>query len=73
MTTSDRLVETGLKLTVTKAQQRTLSEFYAEMVQVTPDKPHTAAIWKNDLKAFDQWEFRKFVVEPPDWGPRKKQ
>ena len=48
-------------------------EFYAEMVQVTPDKPHTAAIWKNDLKAFDQWEFRKFVVEPPDWGPRKKQ
>ncbi len=48
-------------------------EFYAEMVQVTPDKPHKAAIWKNDLKAFDQWEFRKFVVEPPDWGPRKKQ
>lgn len=46
-------------------------EFYAEMIQVTPEHPHTARVWKNDLKAFDQWEFEKFVVPPPDWGPRK--
>ena len=41
------------------------------MIQVTPEHPHTARVWKNDLKAFDQWEFEKFVVPPPDWGPRK--
>lgn len=44
-------------------------EFYAEMLQVTPEKPHQASVWKNDLKAFDQWAFRHFVVDPPDWGP----
>lgn len=47
-------------------------EFYAEMVQVTVDTPHTARVWDNDLKAFDQWEFEKFVVPPPAWGPSKQ-
>lgn len=47
-------------------------EFYAEMVQVTPDHPHQPEVWKNDLKAFDQWQFRHFVVPPPDWGPAEQ-
>lgn len=47
-------------------------EFYADMVQVTADTPHTARVWDNDLKAFDQWEFEKFVVPPPAWGPSKQ-
>jgi len=46
-------------------------EFYAEMVQVTPEQPHTPRVWPNDLHAFDQWEFERFVVPPPDWGPAK--
>lgn len=45
-------------------------EFYAEMVQVTPEAPYVPSVWKNDLAAFDQWHFRKFVVPPPQWGPR---
>ena len=45
-------------------------EFYAEMVQVTTAQPHTPRVWKNDLAAFDQWHFDKFVVPPPEWGPR---
>ncbi len=45
-------------------------EFYAEMVQVTPAQPHTPRVWKNDLAAFDQWHFDRFVVPPPEWGPR---
>ena len=44
-------------------------EFYAEMVQVTPAQPYTPRVWKNDLAAFDQWHFDKFVVPPPEWGP----
>jgi catechol 2,3-dioxygenase-like lactoylglutathione lyase family enzyme len=46
-------------------------EFYAEMIQVTPEQPHAARVWKNDIQAFDRWEFEKFVVPPPDWGPRR--
>jgi catechol-2,3-dioxygenase len=45
-------------------------EFYAEMVQVTPEQPHTPRVWKNDMKAFDQWHYEKFLVPPPDWGPK---
>ena len=45
-------------------------EFYAEMVQVTAAQPYTPRVWKNDLAAFDQWHFDKFVVPPPEWGPR---
>jgi catechol 2,3-dioxygenase len=47
-------------------------EFYAEMVQVTADKPYTARVWPNDLDAFDRWHFDRFVVPPPQWGPRKR-
>lgn len=46
-------------------------EFYAEMVQVTPEAPYTPSVWKNDLAAFDRWHFEKFVVPPPEWGPRQ--
>jgi len=46
-------------------------EYYAEMVQVTPDRPYSPRVWKNDLDAFDQWHFDRFLVEPPQWGPRK--
>ena len=45
-------------------------EFYAEMVQVTADKPYTPRVWPNDLDAFDQWHFERFLVPPPQWGPR---
>ncbi|PIF75261.1 catechol 2,3-dioxygenase [Variovorax sp. 54] len=45
-------------------------EFYAEMVQITPAQPYTPRVWKNDLAAFDQWHFDRFVVPPPEWGPR---
>ena len=44
-------------------------EFYAEMVQVTPEQPYTSRVWRNDLAAFDQWHFDKFLVPPPAWGP----
>ena len=46
-------------------------EFYADMVQVTAERPYTARVWPNDLDAFDQWHFERFVVPPPAWGPRK--
>jgi catechol 2,3-dioxygenase len=46
-------------------------EYYADMVQVTPDHPYTARVWKNNVDAFDQWHFERFLVEPPLWGPRK--
>jgi catechol 2,3-dioxygenase-like lactoylglutathione lyase family enzyme len=45
-------------------------EFYADMVQVTAANPYTPRVWKNDLDAFDRWHFEKFVVPPPEWGPR---
>jgi len=46
-------------------------EYYADMVQVTEAQPYEARVWTNDLDAFDQWHFRRFLVPPPDWGPRK--
>jgi catechol 2,3-dioxygenase len=46
-------------------------EYYADMVQVTPENPYTPQVWKNNLDAFDQWHFERFLVEPPQWGPRK--
>lgn len=46
-------------------------EFYAEMVQITVDKPYSPRVWENDLDAFDQWHFSKFLVPPPEWGPNK--
>ena len=45
-------------------------EYYADMVQVTAENPYAARVWKNDLDAFDQWHFDRFLVEPPKWGPR---
>lgn len=45
-------------------------EFYAEMVQVTAEHPHTPRVWKNDMKAFDQWHYERFLVPPPEWGPK---
>ncbi len=47
-------------------------EFYADMVQVTADKPYEARVWKNDLDAYDQWHFKRFVVPAPAWGPREQ-
>lgn len=47
-------------------------EFYAEMIQIDEGHPHESRVWKNDIKAFDQWEFDKFVVPVPNWGSRKK-
>ena len=46
-------------------------EFYAEMVQINAANPYTPRVWENDLDAFDQWHFRKFLVPPPEWGPKK--
>lgn len=46
-------------------------EFYANMVQITDERPYTPRVWENTLEAFDQWRFSRFVVPPPDWGPRK--
>ena len=45
-------------------------EFYAEMVQVTAERPYTPRVWPNDLDAFDQWHFDRFLVPPPEWGPK---
>lgn len=45
-------------------------EFYAEMVQVTREQPYAPRVWKNDIAAFDQWKFERFVVPPPEWAPR---
>lgn len=47
-------------------------EFYAEMRQINEQNPYEASVWENNLHAFDQWEFKEFVVEPPNWGPHKK-
>ena len=46
-------------------------EFYCDMVQITPEQPYKPGVHPNTLSAFDQWEFKRFVVPPPDWGPRK--
>jgi len=47
-------------------------EFYADMVQVTAEHPYMARVWPNNLDAFDQWHFKRFLVKPPQWGPRPK-
>ena len=46
-------------------------EFYAEMVQITDAKPYTPKVWDNDIDAFDQWHFKRFLVSPPDWAPKE--
>jgi catechol 2,3-dioxygenase len=46
-------------------------EFYCDMVKITPERPYQPAVHPNTLDAFDQWHFKRFVVPPPDWGPRK--
>ncbi len=46
-------------------------EFYCDMVQITPERPYRPRTHPNNLDAFDQWHFQRFVVPPPDWGPRK--
>ena len=45
-------------------------EFYAEMVQITAEKPYTPRVWDNDIDSFDQWHYREFLVPPPDWAPK---
>ena len=45
-------------------------EFYCDMVQIPAGTEHTAKVWPNDLDGFDQWHFKRFLVPPPDWGPR---
>ena len=40
-------------------------EIYCEMVQVTEDQPYEPSVWEDNLDAFDQWHFKKFVVDPP--------
>ena len=45
-------------------------EFYAEMVQITADKPYQPRVWDNNLDAFDQWHYERFLVPPPDWAPK---
>ena len=46
-------------------------EFYCDMVQITRERPYAPKVHPNTLEAFDQWHFKRFVVPPPDWGPRK--
>ena len=46
-------------------------EFYCDMVKITPERPYKPSVHPNTLDAFDQWHFKRFVVPPPDWGPRK--
>jgi catechol 2,3-dioxygenase len=46
-------------------------EFYCDMVQITPERPYKPDVHPDTLDAFDQWRFKRFVVPPPDWGPRK--
>jgi len=48
-------------------------EYYADMVQVTDARPYAPRVWRNDLDAFDQWHFQRFLVEPPQWGPRDRK
>ena len=45
-------------------------EYYADMVQITPEQPYTPRVWENDIDGFDQWHFKRFLVPPPDRGPR---
>ncbi|MEO7403183.1 MAG: VOC family protein, partial [Burkholderiales bacterium] len=45
-------------------------EYYAEMIQVTKERPHTARVWPNDIDGFDQWHYDRFIVPIPDWAPR---
>ncbi len=45
-------------------------EFYCDMVQIPKGTAHTAQVWPADLDGFDQWHFKRFLVPPPDWGPR---
>lgn len=45
-------------------------EYYAEMIQVTKETPHTARVWPNDIDGFDQWHYDRFLVPIPDWAPR---
>lgn len=45
-------------------------EYYAEMVRIDDEHPYTPRVWPNDLDAFDQWHFERFLVPAPDWGPK---
>ncbi len=45
-------------------------EYYCEMTQIDPEVGYEARVWPNDLHAFDQWEFDRFVVPvPAGWAP----
>ncbi|ALS65110.1 VOC family protein [Pandoraea apista] len=45
-------------------------EFYCDMIQMNAATPHVPRTWENNLDAFDQWHFQRFLVPPPAWGPR---
>jgi catechol-2,3-dioxygenase len=45
-------------------------EFYCDMTQIPKDRPHQPKVWPMNLDGFDQWHFKRFLVPPPEWGPK---
>ena len=41
-------------------------EFYCDMEQIPENEKYEPEVWKDDVGSFDQWNFEKFVVPPPE-------
>ena len=43
------------------------------MTQIDPEVGYESNVWPNDLDAFDQWHYKRFVVPvPEDWAPAEE-
>ena len=48
-------------------------EYYCDMTQIDPEVGYESNVWPNDLDAFDQWHYKRFVVPvPEDWAPAEE-
>lgn len=48
-------------------------EYYCDMTQIDPEVGYESNVWPNDLDAFDQWHYKRFVVPVPEgWAPAEE-
>ena len=48
-------------------------EYFSEMTQIDPEVGYEAKVWPNDLDAFDQWHYKRFLVPVPEgWAPAEE-
>ncbi|MFP6828386.1 MAG: VOC family protein [Gammaproteobacteria bacterium] len=48
-------------------------EYFSEMTQIDPTIGYEAKVWPDDLDAFDQWHYKRFLVPVPEgWAPAEE-